>query len=327
MAAQQLSAANSPENRSIDLARVAARLRRYGPYIAFALLVVVFSLASPVFFSIPNFLNIGRQTTLVTIIAVGMTFVIIAGEIDLSVGAVLALSGVASAMAMGATDDNLIAGVATGLATGAAFGFLTGTVTTLLRIPSFLVSLGVLGIARGVALLVTGTQAVPAENPDFWAIFGEGSILHLPAPVFFTLLCLVGGVYLLHVTAFGRRVYAVGGNAKAARYSGINVARTKVLTFVLTGALVGLAGLILTGRSHAARPDIAGGLELDVLAAVILGGTSLFGGRGTIMGTLLGSLLIGVINNGLTLLSFSSAAQLIVKGVIIIAAVGLSSER
>ena len=317
----------SAKDSTVTLTSVIRWVRRYAVYFALLVLVVIFSIESPVFFSLANFLNIGRQTTLVTVIAAGMTFVIISGEIDLSIGAVLALSGVASAMTMQATDDNLLLGICAGIGTGAFAGFITGFTTTTLKIPSFLVSLGMLGIARGIALMITDTQAVPVENPTFWAIFGEGSILGMPAPVFFTALTVLAMSYLLHFMAFGRRVYAVGGNAKAARYSGINVTTIKTLSFVLTGCLVGLGGLILTGRSHAARPDIAAGLELDVLAAVILGGTSLFGGRGTIIGTVLGSLLIGVINNGLTLLSFTSASQLVVKGILIIAAVAFSKER
>ena len=317
----------SSEKSSITPASVTRWVRQNAVYFALLVLIIIFSIKSPVFFSLANFLNIGRQTTLVTVIAAGMTFVIIAGEIDLSIGAVLALSGVVSAMTMQATDDSVFWGIVTGVGTGALAGFITGLTTTTLKIPSFLVSLGMLGIARGIALMITDTKAVPVESPDFWAIFGEGSILGLPAPVFFTGLTVLAMSYLLHFMAFGRRVYAVGGNAKAARYSGIDVTKVKTLTFVLTGCLVGLAGLILTGRSHAARPDIAAGLELDVLAAVILGGTSLFGGRGTIIGTVLGSLLIGVINNGLTLLSFTSAAQLVVKGLLIITAVAFSKER
>jgi ribose transport system permease protein len=315
-------------NRStIDPASVIRFIREYAVYFALLILIVVFSISSPAFFSLANFLNIGRQTTLVTVIAAGMTFVIIAGEIDLSIGAVLALSGVVSAMTMQANGDSVLLGVISGIGTGALAGLITGLTTTTLKIPSFLVSLGMLGIARGVALMITDTKAVPVENPDFWAIFGEGSILGMPAPVFFTGLTILVMGYLLHLTAFGRRVYAVGGNAKAADYSGINVTTVKTLCFVLTGCLVGLAGMILTGRAHAARPDIAAGLELDVLAAVILGGTSLFGGRGAIIGTVMGSLLIGVINNGLTLLSFTSASQLVVKGLLIIVAVAFSKQR
>jgi ribose/xylose/arabinose/galactoside ABC-type transport system permease subunit len=168
---------------------------------------------------------------------------------------------------------------------------------------------------------------VMVANTNFWDFYAQGSLFGIPAPLLHTLIVLIIGAYLLHYSSFGRRIYAVGGNAKAARYSGINVARVKTLAFVFTGALAGLAGLILTARAQAARPDIAAGLELDVLAAVILGGTSLFGGRGLIIGTLMGSLLIGVLNNGLTLMGVSSAAQLVVKGMIIIAAVAFTARK
>ena len=286
-------------------------------------LVVVFAVASPVFFSTANFLNIGRQTALVTIIAVGMTFTIVSGEIDLSVGAQLALAGVVASTAMQATGGQLMAGVIAGLLLGAVVGLANGLMTTGLGIPSFLVTLATLGICRGLALLISGGQPVLANNSWFWAAFNNGVYFGIPVPVWWTVLALLVGTYLLHVNAFGRKVYAVGGNRQAARYSGIRVDRVKILAFVLTGVLAGLAGLILTARGQGARPDVGGGIELDVIAAVILGGTSLFGGRGLIVGTLVGSLMIGVINNGLTLLGADSATQSIVKGLIIILAVTL----
>ena len=286
-------------------------------------LVVVFAVASPVFFSTANFLNIGRQTALVTIIAVGMTFVIISGEIDLSVGAQLALAGVVASVAMQATGGQLMAGVIAGLLLGALVGLANGLMTTWLGIPSFLVTVATLGICRGLSLLISGGQPVLANNSWFWSAFNNAVVLGIPVPVWWTVLALLIGAYLLHVSSFGRKVYAVGGNRQAARYSGIRVARVKIWAFVLTGALAGLAGLILTARGQGARPDVGVGIELDVIAAVILGGTSLFGGRGLIIGTLIGSLMIGVINNGLTLLGASSSTQSIVKGLIIILAVTL----
>jgi ribose transport system permease protein len=290
-------------------------------------LIVAFSFASPVFFSSSNFLNIGRQTALVTIIAVGMTFVIIAGEIDLSVASTLALSGMSAALAIQQSGGNWALGATAGVATGALVGLVNGLMTTMLAIPSFLVTLGMLGIARGIALMLTGTTPVVVNSLVFWDAFGEGAILGIPAPIVITVVVIAVGAYVLHFSTFGRRVFATGGNATAARYSGINTRRTKTLAFVITGALAGLAGLILTARAHAARPDIAAGLELDVIAAVILGGTSLFGGRGAILGTVLGSLMIGVLNNGLTLMGVSSQAQLVVKGAIIIAAVAFSRRK
>lgn len=300
--------------------------RPYLLYVAFALLLVVFTAASPVFFSLDNFLNIGRQTALVSIIAVGMTLVIITGQIDLSVASTLALSGMTAALAMQYVSNNWILGAATGVATGAIVGLINGTLTTRLAIPSFLVTLGMLGIARGIALVVTDTKPVLITNQEYWDVFGEGYVAGIPVPIVWTVLIFAIGTIVLHGSTFGRRIYATGGNAAAARYSGINVQRTTTISFVLTGALAGLAALVLTARSHAARPDVAQGLELDVIAAVILGGSSLFGGRGLIVGTLLGSLIIGVLNNGLVLTGVSSALQVVIKGVIIIAAVAFSKK-
>lgn len=299
-------------------------IKPYTIYAAFVALVILFSVSSPVFFSQDNFLNIGRQTALVTIMAVGMTFVIIAAQIDLSVASVLALSGMTSAWAMTNISSGALVGLVVALATGAVVGLINGVIVTSWAVPSFLVTLGMLGIARGAALMMTDTRPIVIENPFVWALFGDGYIFGIPSPIVWTVLVLVVGFVALHLTAFGRRVYASGGNPTAAKYSGVNVKRTKIAAFVIIGTLAGFAGLILAARSHAARPDIAQGLELDVIAAVILGGTSLFGGKGLIMGTLLGSLMIGVLNNGLTLLGVSSPAQLMVKGAIIILAVALT---
>lgn len=298
----------------------------YMLYVAFVALIAGFSVASPVFFSAANFANIGRQTAIVTIIAVGMALVIISAEIDLSVASSLALSGVVAAMAMRDVSDNWLVGAAAGIGTGALVGLVNGLLTTRLRIPSFLVTLGTLGIARGLALLLTGTAPVLITNTMFWDVFAEGAILGVPASIAWTVVVLVAGFVLLHLSSFGRKVVATGGNATAARYSGIDVQKVKTRAFVITGALAGLAALVLSARGHAARPDVASGVELDVIAAVILGGTSLFGGRGTIVGVLLGSLVIGILNNGLVLMGVSSSIQLAVKGAIIIAAVAFSRK-
>jgi ribose/xylose/arabinose/galactoside ABC-type transport system permease subunit len=300
--------------------------RPYMLYIAFAILLVVFSFASPWFLSVDNFLNIGRQTALVSIIAIGMTFVIIARQIDLSVGSVLALSGMSAALAMSHISDNWILGAIAGIGTGAIVGAINGFVTTRLSIPSFLVTLGSLSAARGLALMVTTTRPEIITNDRFIAIFGEGDIAGVPVPILWTLLAVIGGILLLHYSVFGRQIYAAGGNPTAALYSGINIRRVTTLAFVLTGALAGLAALVLSARSHAARPDVVQGMELDVIASVTLGGCSLFGGRGFILGTLLGSLIIGTLNNGLVLLGVSSSLQLVIKGVIIVAAVAFTRK-
>ena len=312
-------------DRMRTLARTLLRGERpYMLYIAFAILLVIFSLASPWFLSLDNFLNIGRQTTLVSIVAVGMTFVIIARQIDLSVGSTLALSGMAAALAMSHVANSWIVGAIAGLGTGAVVGLLNGVLTMRLAIPSFLVTLGTLSAARGLALMVTNTKPVIITDETYFSIFGEGSVLGVPAPIAWTLAATIGGILLLHYNVFGRRIYAVGGNPTAALYSGINTKRITTAAFVLTGTLAGLAALVLSARSHAARPDVVQGMELDVIAAVILGGCSLFGGRGYILGTLLGSLIIGTLNNGLVLLNVSSPMQLVIKGAIIVAAVAFT---
>ena len=300
--------------------------RPYMLYIAFLILLVVFSLSSPWFLSVENFLNIGRQTTLVSIIAVGMTFVIVARQIDLSVASALALSGMAAALAMSHIDNSWIVGAVAGLGTGALVGLLNGILTTQLSIPSFLVTLGTLSMARGLAMMVTNTKPVIITNERYFAIFGEGTFLGMPVPIAWTLAAMIVGVLLLHYNVFGRRIYAVGGNPTAALYSGINTKWVTTSAFVLTGTLAGLAALVLSARSHAARPDVVQGMELDVIAAVILGGCSLFGGRGYILGTLFGSLIIGTLNNGLVLLGVSSPMQLVIKGAIIVAAVAFTKR-
>jgi ribose transport system permease protein len=318
------------QSRSARLRKLSQALlqgeRPYMLYLAFAILLVIFSLASPWFLSIDNFMNIGRQTALVSIIAVGMTFIIIARQIDLSVGSTLALSGMAAALAMAHIGNSWIIGAVAGIGTGALVGLLNGLVTTQLKIPSFLVTLGTLSAARGLALMVTNTKPVIITNDYYMSIFGEATVLGIPAPIAWTLTASVIGILLLHYSIYGRQIYAAGGNPVAALYSGINTKRVTTLAFVLTGMLAGVAALVLSARSHAARPDVVQGMELDVIASVILGGCSLFGGRGFILGTLLGSLIIGTLNNGLVLLGVSSSLQLVIKGAIIVAAVAFTKR-
>lgn len=301
--------------------------RPYPQALALVVLIIFFSVMSPVFFSAANFANIGRQTTLVTVMAVGMTFVIISAEIDLSVASILKLSGVSAALFMQEFGENWIAGALVGIGVGALIGFTNGLLTTKLRIPSFLVTLGMLGVAKGLAFVMTDTAPVLVDNTTFWNVFWEGSVLGLPVPIIWTVVILIIGGVLLHLTTFGRKVYATGGNAVAARYSGISTDRVKIYCFMLSGVLAGLASLLFAAQAHAARPDFADGLELDVIAAVILGGTSLFGGRGTIIGTFIGSLIIGVLNNGLVIIGVSSSWQIAVKGLIIILAVAFAARK
>ncbi len=296
-------------------------------YAGFVVLILVFAIASPVFFTPGNVANIGRQTTLVTIMAVGMTLVIIAGEFDLSVGSVMALAGVLAALAMQHFGDFWIIGAMTALAVGAGVGLVNGLLTTMLSIPSFLITLGSLSIARGLALLVTGTRPINILDENYYWVFGEGTLFQIPVPIIWTLVVVAAGILLLHYSTFGRQIYATGGNATAARYTGINTKRVKTICLVLAGSAAGLAALVLTARSHAARPDAGAGIELDVIAAVILGGAALSGGRGTIIGALVGSLVIGVLNNGLNLVGVDPSLQLAVKGLIIWFAVAIGRRQ
>ncbi len=296
-------------------------------YVGFVALIVIFAIASPVFLTPENFANIGRQTTLVSIMAVGMSLVIISGEFDLSVGSVMALAGVVAALAMQRFGDVWLVGAVVALATGATVGLINGLLTTVLSIPSFLITLGSLSIARGLALLATGTRPVNILDESYYAIFGEGQLLGIPAPIIWTIVVAIAGIVLLHYSTFGRQIFATGGNATAARYTGIDTRRVKTLCLIIAGALAGLAALVLTARSHAARPDAGAGIELDVIAAVILGGAALAGGRGTIIGALIGSLMIGVLNNGLNLVGVDPSLQLAVKGLIIWFAVALGRRK
>ena len=301
-------------------------LRANFVYVALLALIIFFSLASPYFLSVANFSNIGRQTAIVSIGAVGMAFVIISAQIDLSIGSVFALSGLTSAYVMQQVSNQWWLGLLAALVVGVVFGVVNGLTTIALRVPSFLVTLGTLGVARGLALLLTDTRPVLVTNATYFKNFGDGAFLGIPVSVVWTLLVVAAGAVLLHRTTFGLTVFASGGNRTAATYTGIDTRRATVTSFAILGLCVGLAATVFTATAHAARPDLGVGLELDVIAAVILGGVSLFGGKGTILGALVGSILIGIVNNGLVLVGVDSSVQLIIKGLIIVAAVSLSRK-
>jgi len=296
------------------------RYRQWVIYFALLVLVLGFSSTSPQFLTPSNFINIFRQTAIVSIIGFAMTFVLTSGEIDLSIWAVMAVSSLVASLALKNHHHWIIASVA-GLVVGAVFGVFNGLLVTRAKIPSFLVTLGSMGIARGVALTVTGTLTIVFLNDTFAEVWGAGAIGPIPTMVVWTAVVFVITYFLYSHTIFGRYVQATGGNLMAARFSGVDTNRIKLTTLTMTGLAAGLGGLLMTARLYSGRPYIGQGLEMDVIAAVILGGTSLFGGRGTIIGTLVGALIIGVINNGLVLIGVGTNVQMIVKGAIIIAAV------
>ena len=300
--------------------------RRYVVYIGFAAVFIVFSivLRDEGFLTSGNLLNIVRQTTMITVMAVAMTFVIAAAEIDLSVGSVAGLASVIAALAV--SSYGLIPGILAGLLTGVAVGLFNGLLVTRVGIPSFLVTLGMLGIAQGVAMWVTGTAPVPILSDAFNNIFGSGNLGPVPSLVLWTLVIFGIGHIILTRTAFGRKVLATGGNESAARFSGVNTMRIKLIALTMSSVAAALAGMLYAGRLQSGRFQWGQGDELSVIAAVILGGTSLFGGTGTIIGSLIGSLLIGLINNGLILMGLEFSQQLIIRGGIIILAVALGRK-
>jgi len=295
-------------------------------YIVLAVLVGLFSIIKPSFFSLANFGNIARQVSMVAIMAFGMTFVITSANIDLSVGSVLALVSVMSAFAL-QWGFGLLGASAVGIAVGVLISFISGLIVTKIKIPSFLVTLGVLGVARGIALTITGTKMVNIYDEGFKSFWGAGSFFFLPIALFWVLAVLLVAMVIYRYTVFGNHVKATGGNITAAEFSGINTDRVVIKSFIVLGFCTSIAGLMMTSRIGEGRPDIASGMELDVIAAVILGGTSLFGGKGSIVSTLVGALIMTVITKGLIILGVEYSVQLIIKGMIVVAAVSLSEKK
>lgn len=300
-------------------------LKEYASAIGFLLLFVVLSLSVPNFFSTTNLINVARQVSVNAIMAVGMTFVIISGGIDLSVGSVVALSGVTCAFLAKSSAGPVVAILVT-LGLGAWIGFLNGFVITRARIPPFIATMAMLSIARGAALLVSGGTSVSSLGPIIGWI-GRGYVGQIPVPVFLMLAVFLVGHYVLSQTRLGTYTYAIGGNERVAEVVGIPVNRVKIVLYVLSGILATVSSLILTSRLDSGQPLIGQGYEMDAVASVVLGGASLFGGTGHLIGTFFGASIIGILTNGLTLLNLSFYYQLAVKGLIIIIAVWIGKER
>jgi len=296
-------------------------------YIGFVAIFLIFALTlnDKGFLNPNNLLNIVRQTAMIAVMAIAMTFVLSAGEIDLSVGAVAGLATVTVAMAISVAGP--IGGVFAGIATGLAVGMFNGWLTTRIGIPSFLTTLAMMGIAKGVAMWISDTAAVPILSPGYSWLFGGGSVGPIPVLLFW--IAALGGVghIVLRRSGFGRRVLATGGGETAARYSGIDTANIKMKVLVLSSCAAALAGMLYAGRLQSGRFQLGEGDELSVIAAAVLGGTSLFGGKGTVIGTIVGAMMIGLINNGLILFGLEFSQQLIARGGIIILAVALSQKR
>jgi ribose transport system permease protein len=303
------------------------QLQNYVVYIFFAVVLTFFAITigDKGFLSVTNLFNIARTTAMVTVIAVAMTFVISAGELDLSVGSTAALSALTCALVMQAGFPWPLA-VLAGLASGLIVGSMNGFFVTVIGIPSFLVTLGMMQFIRGLDMRVTYTNPIAVTNKTFNTIFGSGSLFGIPSLVIWSVAVAALGFVVLKYTGFGREVLATGGNRMAAEYSGVKTRRIKFIAFLLSGAAAALAGLLYTGMMQTARFNFGEGAELMAIAAVILGGTSLFGGRGTIIGTFAGSLLIGTINNGLIIMGLDVSEQMMVAGGIIILAVAFGKK-
>ena len=300
--------------------------RQYVVYIGFVVLLLFFSiiLSGSGFLNPTNLLNIVRQTAIIAVMAVAMTFVIAAAEIDLSIGSLAGLASVVTALAI--LQYGILGGIVAGLLTGLLVGSINGLLVTRIGIPSFLVTLGMLSAAQGAAMWISATAPIPIANDLYNNIFGSGDVGPIPSLIIWPIVFLVVGHVVLRKTAYGRQVLATGGNATAARFSGVNTRRIKFLVFLVMSTVAALAGMLYAGHLQSGRFEWGQGDELSVIAAVILGGTSLFGGAGTVVGSVFGALLIGLINNGLVLMGLDVSQQLIIRGLIIILAVALGRK-
>jgi len=302
-------------------------LQKLGPIIGLLVIIVIISIMSPSFLSLNNILNVLRQVSINALIAFGMTFIILTGGIDLSVGSILALTGAVTAGLMASGVDPILA-MLIGLVLGAILGAINGLIIAKGKVAPFIATLATMTIYRGLTLVYTEGRPISGLGDSMaFQMLGKGYLLGIPVPVVTMAISFIVLYFILKKTTFGRRVYAVGGNEEASILSGINANRVKVYVYALTGLLAALASLILTSRLNSAQPTAGNMFELDAIAAVVLGGTSLTGGRGWIVGTLIGALIIGVLNNGLNLIGVSSFFQQVVKGAVILLAVLLDRKK
>ena len=308
-------------------------IRSYALFIIFLVLCIILAFASDTFLKPNNIINVFRQISINGILALGMTFVIILGGIDISVGSVAAVAGVVASLVLELNGAPAVLAILAGILAGGVMGMFIGFLVSKMRIAPFIASLAMMTIARGLALVIAGGVPHSIYNKAFLFI-GNGYLwpkttadsISLPISVMIFIVCIIIVATILYKTKFGRHVYAVGGNEAAARASGIKVDRVKFFTFVINGLLCGTAGIVLASRITSGQPAAAAGYELDAIAAVIIGGASLFGGMGKVGGTIIGALIIGVLNNGLVLLAVSSYYQQIIQGIIIAGAVILDSR-
>lgn len=317
--------------KTIQDTNLSARIKMFAknpvfyPLMGFLCVFIIMVLVTDNFLTANNLTNIGRQVSVNAIIAVGMTFAILTSGIDLSVGSVMALAGTIMAGLM-ASGMPISMAILIGLALGSLLGAINGFLVAFAKMPAFIVTLAMLGIARGLALIYTGGYPISGLDKAF-AFFGRGSIAGIETPIFIMLIVYIIAYIVLTYTPFGRHVYAVGGNAEASRLSGIKVNKILFLVYTISGFTSALAGLILTSRLMSGQPNAGVAFELDAIAAVVLGGAAMNGGKGTIIGTLIGALLLGVLNNGLNLIGINPYVQNVIKGIIILIAIYVGTEK
>jgi ribose transport system permease protein len=298
-----------------------ATLQKLGPLIALLVVCIGLAFLSPDFLTVGNVLDVTRQVSINAVISFGMTLTILLGGIDLSVGSILAVASVLTAILMKAGWDAPLATLV-GIIAGALMGAVNGVVIAKGKVAPFIATLGLMTLLRGVALVLSKGSPISGFSSYFFALQGGGYVAHLvPIPVMWMLAMFVLFWFVLTRTVLGRHVYATGGNEEAAKLSGVKTDGVQIVVYTISGAMAALAGVILTSRLDSAQPTAGAGYELDAITAVVLGGTSLSGGRGWIFGTLVGALLIGVLNNGLNLLGVSSFYQQVIKGSVILVAV------
>jgi len=317
--------AKSPVGRVAVELKGVFRNQAVSMFVILIALWLVLAFLSPFFFTVDNLFEITLQTAVIAIIGAGMTFVIIAGGIDLSVGSVFACSAVVGGLVFTATKSLTLALVATGAA-GAVFGLANGLLITVLRVPPFIGTLGMMGIARGLALILV--NGVPIYGLERYKFLGQGKVFQvIPVPTLIVLAVFVLGFLVLNYSRFGRFTYATGSNVEAARLSGINVRRVQIGIYVICGALTGLASTIEAGRLAIVQPAGGNGYELLAIGAVIIGGASTFGGEGSIVATLIGAIIVTTIRNGLNILGVNAFWQYVVNGLVIIGAVAADQFR
>ena len=304
-----------------------AILKKSGSIIGLIVLFVVISCLNSSFIDPSNLKNLLRQVSINALISFGMTFVILTGGIDLSVGSILALSSVLMGSFIKSGNDPVV-GIVLACLIGAVLGAVNGLVITKGKVAPFIATLATMTIFRGLTLVYTNGNPISSltESEAFHS-FGQGFFMGLPVPAIMMLLMFAVSYFILHKTTLGRKTYAVGGNEKVSFIAGIKIDRIKIFAYTITGFLCGMAGAILTSRLNSAQPTAGTGYELDAIAAVVLGGTSLSGGKGRIVGTIIGALIIGTLNNGLNILNVSSFYQQVVKGIVILLAVLMDRKK